>query len=737
MTKNSGYDQLDTQLMQNSARQVANGIASSETVEEALKALQTKEKHTNLVKWVTDEYNKMKNAMDPLKRQWHLNMAFYKGDQYMDIVNDRLIKLPASERRVRLTINRIKPVVRTELARMTTQDPTAEVVPATSETKDVLAAKAAEQVFLSTRERLKLKKLILQACWWTSVCGTGYIKTTWNKEKIETYPDGQVAQGDLTYTALSPFHVLVPDLLEPEIQEQGYVFNVFTKPIDWVKAKWNNILPDDIKPSVVSSTEIMDESRLNIRGSSQQGKPDSCLIIEAWIKPGACKLLPKGGLVTVVDKYIVALAEEGLPYAHGDFPFAKFESVPTGSYYAASVIEDLIQPQRELNRIRSQKAEARNKMGNPGIAYYKGSLDPNKYTNGIGQLVEIMPGMAMPTNLPVPQIPNFVAEEQEEILRDVEDISGQHQVSKGNTPSGVTAATAIQFLQEQDNSYMSTVFDSIEEAVKVIASHTIQLFIQFVDSKRMIKIVGRDGAISTEWLTGSDIRTGTDIRVEGGSSLPTSKAARIAMIMDLMTKGMIPPEMGLELMGLPNWEAYWDVTKVDQRQAERENVRLSQLPVEDVQAERQAREEQKQQTLMEVAVSMGANPEEIDLDSLATLDPQFAQLAAQFDGPIMKVNDFDNHEVHIEIHNRFRKSQDYETLDESLQEEFDRHVAKHEEMLQQKAMEQMFFANGGMPDPEDPETQQGDSGQEEGQPNQFSGIPGSDDEQVESQEPVA
>lgn len=714
-----------------------NGIASV-SLDEDLKKINEKKLKSDLVAWMKSNYAQMRDDMESLKRQWYLNMAFYNGKQYADIVDNKFFKdIPAPAKRVRLVINRIKPAVRTEIARLTSQDPTAEVVPATSDQSDINAAKAAHQVYLSSSETKNLKTKVVNTTFWSALCGVGYMKTTWNPGIKNEYPDGQVAMGDLEFTPLSPFHVLVPDITAIDIEDQPYVFNVFTRPLGWVKERWGDVIPKDHSPSHIGMTEIMDESHLNV-DSGQKKKADSCLVIEAWFKPGGCKHLPQGGMVTLVDDFIVQFSDKGMPYAHGEYPFAKLESVPSGTYYTTSMVEDLIPPQRELNRVRSQMVEARNKMANPGYLFDKGSIDPNKFTNQVAQMVEVMPGMRTPTPLQMPEIPGYVQNEQEWLLRDIEDISGQHQVSKGNTPAGVTAATAIQFLQEQDNSYMSTAFDSMAAFQKKIGKHIIQLFIQYADSERLIKVTGKNGAVDAQWLRGSDIRSGTDLRIEDGSGLPQSKAARVAMFMDMMSRGLIPAEMGLELMNLPHMNDYWEITKIDQNQAQRENVQLANQDPEQFIQDRALREQQKQAMLMQMGFMPGDEME----------NPEAAMIASQFDAPILRVNDFDNHEVHIEEHNRFRKSQEFETLDPVLQEEMGRHVAAHEQAMQQKLLEQAFFQNGGAPNPEqammeqmamgdpnaDPNAPVEESG--EGAGNQFSDIPTNPDAAVDTTQPV-
>jgi hypothetical protein len=58
---------------------------------------------------------------------------------------------------------------------------------------------------------------------------------------------------------------------------------------------------------------------------------------------------------------------------------------------------------------------------------------------------------------------------------------------------------------------------------------------------------------------------------------------------------------------------------------------------------------------------------------------------------LVQVDDFDVHDVHIETHNRFRMSQEYELLPKELKEQFELHVATHEQYQQQAAL--MGFLN--------------------------------------------
>ncbi len=680
-------------------------LSGNEKVDkDALAKLDDTKNSEAIGRWVKDQYKKCKSQMDPIKRQWYLNMSFYKGDQYVDFINGQLIKIPTHSGKARVVVNRIKPVVRTEVSRMTSQEPTAEVVPASNEEEDILAAEAAEAVFQSVRARLNMQRVLREACWWASVTGVGFVKTHWDKSYESEDSNGMAIYGDHCYTSVTPFNVMVPDLLMEDIEDQPYVLNVFTKSLEWVRLRYPEVFGKDYKPTVVSSNEIMETQYLNTKSSeANSAKPDSCLIIEAWVKPGATSLMENGGLVTMVDDIVVGAQTDGLPYKHGQYPFSKIDSIQSGSFYATSVIEDLIPIQRELNRTRSQMVEARNLMARPGFFYRTGSMDPNKVTSNTGQYIDIRPGAEFPQAIPMPQMPNFVEKMQEDSLRDVEDISGQHQVSKGSAPAGVTAGTAIQFLQEADNSYMATTHASIEDCVQKIAFQTVGLAIEFWDSERLVKYVGRDGSMSARYLSTTDLKSGTDIRVEGGSSLPSSKAARIAFFMDLMNRGFIPPQDGLELMKLSSMKAYWDFTKVDENQAKRENLTMSELPVEIIQMARMQAQGIAQQ---------GIPPEMGDpMDN-----PIAGQQMEMGNEPYVAVNEWDNHEVHLKFHENFMKGQEYASLPDPLKEEFKLHRQKHKDMLFSAQFEQMMMQG---------QATMGAGGEQPAGPegaNQFSGV---------------
>mgnify|MGYP000415018941 CR=1 FL=1 len=634
-----------------------------------------------LAAWVKSEYSRAKQARTQRQQQWYTNMAFFYGQQWVqptgkDYPADLQGKLVMPKKPYysqRKVVNRIRSFVRSEHAQFLSAIPNAVAVPATAEDEDVRAAYAAEQAWQSISETQKLRTHFARAMWWTTVTGNGFIKTWWDQDATDKV-SGQ--QGAIRYGNVTPFHLFVPDLREQEIDDQPFIINAYVKPISWCYRYFGDALKGvDLQPSVSSANQIIEEGYLNLNTVNTSAL-DSVIVYETWCKPGAHKLLPEGGVIISIDDYVVSMTRDGLPYNHQQYPFTKFEHIPTSTFYADSPLVDLNSLQREYNTLRSQIADAGNRMAKPQLIAQKGSIIPSKITNEPGLVIEYKAGFAAPQPLALSPLPQYYVDQQDRVLTDMEDIGGQHDVSRGNAPAGVTAGTAIAFLQEADNAFRTPQFQNIEDGYSRIAQQTIENFVQYVDIRRKIKTIGADGSFDTMLLTGADLKNGTDIRIQQGSSVGVSKAAQDARVMDMFGMGLIDQPLALRLLEVGGAQKILDIMQVAERKAQRENIKMKMLTPEAL-----------MQADMQFQMQMSQMP----------MDPMMPPPDAP---PLIPVDDFDIHEKHIEVHNTFRMSQEYEILSPELKAQFDKHVAMHEQYLQQMQMEQaMAQMQAGMVDP--------------------------------------
>lgn len=640
---------------------------SEEELQELINRSKNKDFENHVIQWTKSAHVRCRSIRQTLERQWYLNMAFYIGRQNVSVIpvqgsggassGVRLYVPPAPYYRARPVINRIRPIIRTELSRLTAQKPSATIVPATGEDQDTAAAQAGEQIWDSIYREKKIKSVYRQAMLWALCTGNGFMKTYWDSKKK---PKDGKTEGDFCYENVTPFHLFVPDMMAEDIEDQPYVIQLQTKSVEWVHLNYG-FKPE---PNVMEANDILNDSFLNLVGAGDFRR-NSVLCYEVWVKPGNVEFLPNGGMFTIIADKLVQYVE-GNPYIHQQYPFTKFPHLPTGRFYADSVINDLIPVQREYNRSRGQITENKNKMGHLQMVAAQGSIDAAKITTEPGQVIQYKLGFPPPEPMPLQNLPAYVLQDLDRHLMDFEDISGQHQVSKGQVPAGVTAATAINFLQEQDESMLSTTFAAIEEGFEKIAYQTLCYVKQYWDAPRLVKVVGRDGSFNAIAFQGATLKDNTDIRIESGSALPTSKSAKQAFLMDMMTQGFIPPEKGLELMDVGGVQRLYDEIKVDFAQASRENMRMAAVTQEQL--------SQYMQTFM------GQNQEtgEAELIDPSTGQPLQDGMGNPTAPPlIVPVNSFDSHQAHIQTHNNYRKSQEYEQLPAETKSLFEEHVNGH------------------------------------------------------------
>lgn len=700
----------------------------------------TSEEGKNLVAWANEQFSNCRQQKTRKHSQWYTHMAFNFGHQWIEAITGKAgeslagkLKPKAAPPYVqRRTVNRIRSFVRTEQSKFLSTLPTVSAVPATAEEEDIRSAYAAEQVWQSYSAKRNLRREYSKATWWKILTGNGFIKSWWDPTIIDK-SSGQ--PGDIVYRSVSPFHIFVPDLREQEIDDQSYIIQAQVKPLEWCRQTWGEELKDwPVKPSQSSATGVLDDAYFNLTNTPKSDL-DACVVLEMWVKPGANKLMPNGGLLILVEDCLVGAFMDGMPYTHGEFPYTKVEHLSNDTFFADSPLVDLIELQKEFNDSRTQISLAARRMGNPQLLAQQGSIIPGRMTNEPGQIIQYRPGTPPPSPIPLQPLPEYVVMQQQTIIQDFEDLSGQHEVSKGHTPTGVTAGTALAFLKETDDNYLTPQYQNVEDAFERIARQTLTLFQQFADAPRKLKVIGADGAFDSALLSGADIAGATDIRVEPGSSIGQSMAAKRASVMDMFSVGILQdPNQALRLLEVGGAQKVLDTLSQAEKKAQRENTKLKSLQSQEGQMMIQ---QHQQEGMMQVVGPMmeelngmamangGIDPEtgmpaeEVTPESIMQ-NPEVMQMIQQQIPPVIPADDFDMHEVHIDVHNRYRMGQEYETLPDSVKAEFDKHVEMHKMLLSQQMMEQMMMGGGLPPEgvgeeapgPEDPNAQAGNMGED-------------------------
>lgn len=672
------------------------------------------------------EFTKCKNARQHFERQWYINLAFLSGQQYLQPVNFaatgfRLVTPKAPPWRVRLVVNKIRTAIRTECAKLTTSKPVPTVLPSTNEDEDFTAAGVGEQILKYEFGTAKFESQYRSWIWWGTACGNSYLKQHWDASELDhdaktlppppTFPGTQMpipdeiieeiprlkemlstplpAQGKIQVERVTPFHVYVPDLLSEDLDDQPYLIHTMAKSKLWVDQKFGINSTCDVR---TSSTILGSAANIVSKGSPEH--MDAVTVKEVWIKPNGHKDFPKGGLLTIVNEQVVQAVEKW-PYPFPEYPFYKYNAMPTGGFYSDSIIVDLIPVQKEYNKKRSQSIEIMNTMGKPKVLYQQGSMDPRMITSEPGQSIPYRAGYEPPIPMNGSEVPASFVNELTQLVQEFDDISGQHEVSRGQTPnSAISSGTAIAYLQEQDDAKLTSQVASIEAAIELLGKHHLYLVSEFWNDDRVIKVTGRNDTFEAIHWKQNMLKGNMDVKIQTGSALPFSKAARTALLTEMMQNGFVDPQSGMEMLNFGGLDKVLDVALVDKRQAMRENLRMAAAP-------------EKMLALL-LTPAPGPNNE----PPQAVPHPNNPEQTVKFNGdgtpfqpqPPFPVNSWDNHQEHIHWHNFFRKTQQFEQLSDIRKEAFELHVQLHQIALQSQLVNQtgnVIEDNSGQPPEEE------------------------------------
>jgi hypothetical protein len=694
-----------------------------EEIQAFIEARRLQAKKAEWASWANAEYTKCKNARSQFERQWYINLAFLSGQQYLQPVNltaagFRLVTPKAPPWRVRLVINKIRTAIRTECSKLTTSKPIPTVLPATNEDEDFTAAQVGEQILKSKFNTTEFSAQYRSWVWWGSVCGTSFLKQHWDPSALDhesrmipkpplfpgtdlPIPDEIVnkipalqeymntpkpARGKINVERITPFHILVPDLLSEGLEDQPYLIHTMAKSKLWVEKRFPEAIP--VTCDTRTSATILGSAAI-VTAKGGEEHLDAVLVKEVWIKPEAHKDFPEGGLLTIVNDKVVQCKEKW-PYPFPEFPFYKYGAIDTGGFYSDSIIVDLIPIQKEYNKKRSQAIEIQNTVGKPKFVYQHGSLDPRMITSEPGQSIPYRGGYDPPIPIDGAEVPASFSNEIAQLAVEFDDISGQHEISRGDTPnSAISSGTAIAYLQEQDDSKLSYQVSTLEGSIELLGKHHLFLVSHYWEDDRVIKVVGHNDTFEAIHWKQNMLKGNMDVRVQTGSALPFSKAARTALLTEMMQNGWVDPQSGMEMLNFGGLEKVLDVALVDKRQAMRENLRMAAAP------------EKLLMLLLNPAPAPDGTPPPPPM-----VDPNTGQ-EVKFNGdgtpfqpqPPFPVNSWDNHEEHIHWHNFFRKTQQFEQLSEVQKEAFEMHVQLHQLALQSQLVNQqgqILEDNSGM-----------------------------------------
>lgn len=519
---------------------------------------------------------KAKTARKSLERDWYMNLAYYMGDQWV-MWNQGRIERPKLENwRIEFTDNRIMPAVVSRVARATKVRPTFICVPDTTEDDDMSATEAGEKLLEDDWDSLSLDHKHLLAEFWKDICSAGFWKVMWDStagEKIQVLygPDNQalrtpngapikvesqegqealalaqkvgaegkiapkdIAEGFARVEVISPFE-LFPDPLAETIDDCEWIIEEKIRSKQYVEKMYGveNVIEDEDVAVGIAEARMAGFGK---SGSNTKGRARGVKVCEIFIRP--CKEYPNGyNCVWFNDEIHAKRTADESPY--GEFPYVMFHSnIVPGRFWPRAVVSDMRAPQTDLNKIQSQIRENAMRIGNPPIAISReANVEWDGRPGGKVYFSDVVQN-ALPQPIQMPEVPGYVRQEVERIETSLMEISGLHDISQGKVPTGVTAASAINLLQESDDSRLGPEIQLMEKTIAKAGQYLLEIHTKFDSLQRTVRLLGADSNWDIETYSPDVFKRIKNVIVEAGSGMPQSKAARQAAMQELLNMAL-------------------------------------------------------------------------------------------------------------------------------------------------------------------------------------------------------
>lgn len=463
--------------------------------------------------------------------------------------------------------------------------------------------------------RANMETKLIQAITIALQIGTAIIFVPWDSKD-------ENGLGNVTPKLINPYNIF-PDPMATSMDDAEYIIYATYKHINILKQLYPN------KSDKITSNSI-NYSELVGYGSDTSNVKNQVLVLECYMRDYTTvdieeededgnvvkkrkPKFPKGRVVTCCPEINLLLSDKQLPYIDGKFPFEllKCYDIPF-EFWGRSEIEQLLSPQEYINDLTNQIIDNAKLTANmPWIIDKNSGIGKGQLTNRPGLVIRKNPGTQVERKQP-PQMPVYVQEMIEILKRDIEIISGVHDVTQGRKPGSVTAANAILALQEAAQARIRLKVKLMENTLSKVGYMWYNRIKQFWVTTRFVRTFNQDNKIEFVEITPEDLEEDIDFIIEAGSTMPTNKNA----MLDLMIRlSQTRAEDGLPMVDRDTVLAYTNVPdkkKITKRfadltgqneakQKEAEQQALAQQQAMQQQQVAQQQEQQMQQAALEIA----------------------------------------------------------------------------------------------------------------------------------------
>jgi hypothetical protein len=512
-----------------------------------------------------DRWGKSRDRMDraDYEEMAHTNTAMFEGMQYGTYDQQRraFLRRQTDVDESFVVVNMTYKWVRAMLGAMTAERDQWHVIPGKDGDDARLSARYAERLASYLWDHCEMDQkqiiawnyiLVRKMCFW---------KVTWNPliGPIGMRPDGKVGpMGDLDISPRDPL-TIYPDPNADLWENAQNVTEVTIQHVDWVKDLYDvEIAPeDDItdlgrrdKLGSRMWRQLVDQTRWYAPQSSkrtQTGRPMNLTrLFEYWELPSREFELGRYILTAGRKVLVYTIFPYRFPGSPPRLPYIQDTNAANGwSMYPFAPIDHVIMLNRELNRLRSDRKQRREKEIFPALIIHEDSeITDTAYKGTAGEIIKVAGPWEPKWQAAMP--PDHTSLDDLMIIeKNLVDVGGDQPMMHGQNQPNVRSWSQQEGLLYQSIQKLIPDTRLHERAMSRALKYALQLCRIHMDPERAIQTIGDDGRYQFFKFGEANIADDVDIRVQSGAILSRTKSQQRAMVFELLQNGFftLPPSL--------------------------------------------------------------------------------------------------------------------------------------------------------------------------------------------------
>lgn len=384
-------------------------------------------------------------------------------------------------------------------------------------------------------------------------------------------PDGspmgeQLAFGRGKTVALSPFEYAfpahytrfdeLPVLIRMRWRDKSYFeanYPELAGKITWEKSPVDRSM--QLFKALALTNDMGVGTNFHTLGSSGSPNSEGITEYELWVKPTPD--FPQGAVIRVIGDRAPLLLKDPEENVPGPFPckdvegkpifpfaFAQYEHVG-GRLYGRSALAPVIQKQDQLNQLDSLAQLIIQRAANPVWVVPEGA-GIDQFSGEPGFILKWNPlqvggATAAPRLEKGADIPSSFVMLREQILSDIENLTGTYDIIKGQKPQGVEAFSALQLLVERSQSRFQSVFQSRGEMYRKWFEVALEFERKYGPDERVMTIIGPNKTFAFRHFMNAQLQGAVMVKIEDGSNMPKTALGKRAAIEQANQLRLIDP----------------------------------------------------------------------------------------------------------------------------------------------------------------------------------------------------